>query len=212
MSAAQTEFNELMDDKERGLGHPEDDDDDARSFLNLSDDEDDDRTPPASTFDPDEAPSRPSMSLARSTIPITRYEANTGPKGVISDAQNFRDSRRIHRTSMRSNSTLPSQAMRAVSLNDATPSEKFGESDEDEDDEGDHDFMRRWRNSRLRELQSGPRDSKLHSRERRQRFWGGLPTVDGMGFLDAVDKSPPGTVVVVYIFDDYVRPAPITSE
>ena len=206
MSAAQNEFNELMRSKEGRLGHPEDDDDDddARSFLNLSDDEDDDATPPASTFDPDEALSRPSTSLARSTIPHTRYGANTGPKGVISDAQNFRDSRRIHRISIRSNSTLPSQVLSPVSPSAPSPSEKIAESDEEEDGEDDHDFMRKWRKSRLKDLKSGARESKMHSRERSKRFWGGFTIVDGSGYLDAVDGSPPDTVVVVYIFDDYV--------
>ena len=209
MSAAQDEFNELMRDKERRTAHPEDNDDsdDAQSFLNLSDDDDgdNDTTPPASTIDPNDGASRPSVSLARNTIPSTRYGANTGPKGVISDAQNFRDSRRIHRTSMRSNSSLPAQAGGArYSPNAIGGSEKITESDGDEDEEEDHDFMRKWRKSRLRELRNGARESKMHSRERSKRLWGGLTTVDENGYLDAVDKSPSDVVVVVYIYDDYV--------
>src|ERR1700761_62461 len=135
---AEQEFNELMRDKARRNGHPEDDEndsDDARSFLNLSDDDDD--TPVASNFDNDDdnGPRRSSTSMARSTIPLTRYEANTGPKGVISDAQNFRDSKRIHRISMRSNSTLPSQAPGRVSPPSHTPisEEKLAESDEEDE-------------------------------------------------------------------------------
>lgn len=208
MSGAQQEFNELMRDKERRTAHPQDDDEDARSFLNLSDDEeeeDNDPTPPASHFDHDDTASRPSMGLSRSTIPVTRYGANTGPKGVISDAQNFRDSRRIHRTSMRSNSTLPSQALASISPNATTPSEKLdGLGEDDEDDENDEDFMQQWRRNRLSELHRGACDSKMHSRGRSKRMWGGLTTVDGSGYLDAVDQSPPDTVVVVYIYDDYV--------
>ena len=202
MSAARDEFNELMRDKVRREGHPEDDDD-ARSFLNLSDD--DDATPPASQADPDEDAPRPSISTIRSTstIPTTRYGANTGPKGVISDAQNWRDSRRIHRTSMRSTASLASQAHNALSLRDHTPAEKFAESDEDEDDHDD-DFMHKWRQSRLKEMQSSKFDSKMHSRERSRRLYGGLTTVDGGGYLDAVDKSPPSTVVIVYIYDNEV--------
>jgi hypothetical protein len=100
-TSAQEEFNELMRNKERRTAHPEDADSDARSFLNLSDD-DNDRTPPASNYDPDENLPRSSTSTARNIIPRTRYGANTGPKGVISDAQHFRDSQRNHRTSLRS--------------------------------------------------------------------------------------------------------------
>ncbi|KAK3721518.1 hypothetical protein LTR37_003074 [Vermiconidia calcicola] len=202
MSAAQNEFNELMRDKERRTAHPEDgnDSDDARSFLDLSDDEDNDTTPQASHIDPDEAQSRSSTSLARHTIPLTRYGANTGPKGVISDAQNFRDSQRNHRMSMRSNSTLPSQINGGDSI---AVSEKHSESDEDDDFEEDDNFMRRWRKSRLREMQKGKPESNMQSRERSKRLWGGMATVDGNGYLDAVDRSSPDTVVVVYIYDDY---------
>ncbi|KAK1058747.1 hypothetical protein LTR12_002595 [Friedmanniomyces endolithicus] len=207
MSAAQDEFNELMRDKERRAQHPEDDESDARSFLNLSDedDDDDDATPPASQFDPDEAPSRPSTSN-RPTIPLTRYEANTGPKGVIADAQHFRDSRRQHRVSVRSSSTLASQVQGGMSLHDSpqtSTNEKLQESDEEEEEDTlDDDFMQRWRSSRLREMQRGGRDSKMHSRRPSRRMWGSLATVDGEGYLDAVDKSPADTVVVVYIYDD----------
>lgn len=207
MASAQDEFNELMRDKERRTQHPDDDDsDDARSFLNLSDD-DDDATPVGSTADPDDYAPRASMSSARHTIPLTRYEANTGPKGVISDAQNFRDSRRSHRISMRSNSNLPSsQAPGGVSPPQVPISEeKISESDEDLDDwDDDSAFMKKWRKSRLRELQNGATDSKLHSREKSRRLWGGLTTVDGNGYLDALERSPRDGVVVVFIYDDYV--------
>jgi len=203
MSAAQDEFNELMRNKERRTQHPEDDDDDSRSFLNLSD-EDDDATPPASQADPDEAPPRPSLS-SRHTIPLTRYEANTGPKGVIADAQAFRDSRRQHRVSMRSTSTLASQMRNGLSLQDQQNNEKVQQSDEEEEDELDDDFMKQWRSSRLREMQrGGTRDSKMHSRRPSRRMWGSVVAVDGEGYLDAVDKSPADTVVIVYIYDDYV--------
>lgn len=210
MSAAQNEFNELMRDKGRRTAHPEDEDeDDARSFLNLSDDDDDDddRTPPASNADPDEdILPRASTSSARHTIPLTRYGANTGPKGVISDAQNFRDSRRQHRMSMRSNQTLPAQVPHALAGAHWHAGEKqLSDADEeDEDGEDDQDFMSRWRQSRLRELQNGGHESRMHQRARSGRFWGGLATVDGQGYLDALEKSGPDTVVAVYIYDDYV--------
>jgi hypothetical protein len=208
MASAQDEFNELMRDKERRTQHPEDEDsDDARSFLNLSDDEDNDATPVGSTADPDDYAPRASMSSARHTIPLTRYEANTGPKGVISDAQNFRDSRRNHRVSLRSNSNLATQGPGGVSPPAQMPisEEKIPESDEDlEDWEDDSAFMKKWRKSRLKELQNGAFDSKLHSREKSKRLWGGLTTVDGNGYLDALEHSPKDGVVVVFIYDDYV--------
>lgn len=156
MSAtAQAEFNELMRDKHHRTTHPEDD---ARSFLNLSDDDDDDDdlSPPAP-----EATLRPSMSSLRSTtIPRTRYGANTGPKGVISDAQHFRDSRRQHhRTSVNGTHGLAGH-VNGLSLKEARPVvEERGDEEElleeDEEDDMDDDFMRRWRASRLQQLQGG---------------------------------------------------------
>nr|OQO27684.1 hypothetical protein B0A51_04450 [Rachicladosporium sp. CCFEE 5018] len=202
---AQAEFNDLMRDKSHRSNHPEDDNDDARSFLNLSDD-DEDRTPPASIQDPDEYIPRASMSSGRPTIPRTRYGANTGPKGVISDAQNYRDSQRVHRTSLRSTSTLPQHIGQKLSRREQILEEKRGEED-DEDDEfgledGDGEFMSKWREGRLKELQGGGFESKMHSRVRQRRLYGAMVTVDGDGYLEAVEGSGGDTVVVVYIYDD----------
>nr|OQO23493.1 hypothetical protein B0A51_08933 [Rachicladosporium sp. CCFEE 5018] len=204
---AQAEFNDLMRDKSHRSHHPEDDNDDARSFLNLSDD-DEDRTPPASIQDPDEYVPRASMSSGRPTIPRTRYGANTGPKGVISDAQNYRDSQRVHRTSLRSTSTLPQHIGQKLSRREQILEEKRGEND-DEDDEfgledGDGEFMSKWREGRLKELQGGGFESKMHSRVRQRRLYGAMVTVDGDGYLEAVEGSGGDTVVVVYIYDDIV--------
>lgn len=235
--SARAEFDELMRPKGRRSAHPDDDDD--RSFLHLSDDDDDEPEPSAAP------PPRPSTNLSRSNIPTTRYDANTGPKGVIADAQNFRDSQRQHRSSLRTSSALSRAQQGGYSNSNSnsngygygynsgghvgrqspgtfSTSEKLSEAAEDADgldddddeldDEGadDGEFMHKWRMTRLQELQMGgtaAAASKAHSRERggSRRLWGGLATVDGGGFLDAVDRCPPGTVVVVYIYDDYVR-------
>lgn len=207
-TAAQDEFNELMRDKERRTAHPEDADSDARSFLNLSDDDESDaaRTPTTTTFD-NEAPPRASTSSARHVIPRTRYGANTGPKGVISDAQHFRDSQRNHRTSLRS-LVPPSQAPAAEEpqrhwTQDPRGLEKLDEDEDLVDEDAEDGFMAKWRQGRLKELQSGGGyESSLHNSGRSRRAYGGLTTVDGEGYLDAVEKSPAGTVVVVYIYDD----------
>ncbi len=208
-SSAQDEFNELMRDKEHRSTHPEDhdDDEDARSFLNLSDDDEDrngssNLTPTASHGD-----TAPRASLAKSTIPTTRYEANTGPKGVISDAQAFRESQRSRRISLQSSSRTLQQPVPAAAP--AVISEKHEDSDGELDEVEDSSFMREWRASRLREMQqngNSGRESKMHQREKSRRLpiFGSLTTVDGNGYLDAVEKSPVDTVVVVYIYDDYV--------
>lgn len=208
-TAAQDEFNELMRDKERRTAHPEDVDSDARSFLNLSDD-DNDRTPPASNYDPDENLPRSSTSTARNIIPRTRYGANTGPKGVISDAQHFRDSQRNHRTSLRSligtqPPVVEEPAQQRHWTQDPTALEKLEEGDDGlDDEEADESFISRWRQGRLKELQNGGYESGIHKSGKSRRSYGGLTTVDGEGYLDAVEKSGPHTVVIVYIYDDMV--------
>ncbi|EME48010.1 hypothetical protein DOTSEDRAFT_69817 [Dothistroma septosporum NZE10] len=202
MSAAQDELNELMRDKERKVTHPEDDNDDGRSFLNISDDEDGVRAASSGHIDPDAEAPRASTSSFRSTIPTRRYGANTGVKGVISDAQDFRDARRVQRMSLRNSTTL-SYPTYSRSPDGRQPIEKLEEGAEDDlEDEGE--FMHKWRQGRLREMQNGTRNSKMHLGSGiNRRLYGGLATVDGEGYLDAVDNSGPTTIVVVYIYDDY---------
>jgi hypothetical protein len=195
MAAAKDEFSELMRNKDRRTRHPEDDD--ARSFLNMSDEDDNDVTPPATAVQ--DAP-----RSSTSTIPSRRYGANTGPKGVISDAQDYRDSRRSQRSSMRSTSSF---AAHTSNLKDIPTMEKsIDEGDEHElDPDDENSFMKKWRQSRLRELHHGLKSSKLHENGSKTRLFGKLTMVDPDGYLDAVEGSGPDTVVIVYIYDDYVR-------
>lgn len=103
--------------------------------------------------------------------------------------------------SMRNSPNLAAPTQTLSMKERATPEKVVEEEEEDlEDDE----FMQAWRQSRLKEMQSGPRDSYMHRNGQQRRLFGGLTTVDGEGYLDAVDNSPADTVVIVYIFDDYV--------
>ena len=147
------------------------------------------------------------MSLARNTIPNTRYGANTGPKGVISDAQNFRDSQRQHRRNQSSTAFHPAPPQQAP------PPSIPKVMDEEQDIEDDDEFMESWRRSRLQKLQNGSYQSEMHQNRKRGRLWGSLQVVDAEGYLEAVDGSGSDTVVVVYIYDDTVRLAlPIRSD
>ncbi|EGP90343.1 unnamed protein product [Zymoseptoria tritici ST99CH_1A5] len=191
MSAAENEFQELMRDKSHRKNHP-DDDSDARSTFLFADDEEDETPRPSIATE-----SRPSVSLARNKIPSKRYGANTGPKGVISDAQDWRDSVRKERSSI----SLRRYGGQQNGF-EPTLSQPLSEEDEDEEFE-DEDFMQRWRKSRLTEMKSGPRTSKLHQNSQNRTIYGGLTAVDAEGYLDAVDNSPSDIVVVVYIYDEY---------
>ena len=264
MSAAQTEFDQLTSDKSRRTTHH-----DARSFLNISDGEDDDEDahrrnrgrdnnnnndndndadPRVSRDNPSDYFPPTTLTRPRHSIPPTRYAANTGPKGVISDAQNFRESCRQYRRSQHQRPTAAPGARRPppshfatttytssadrdpLSTSDAPANHGTRDDDNDEDDDDrngngddadaipseDEDFMHHWRRRRLHEMQSsragggggGGGGGKTQMRERPRRLWGGLATVDGKGYLDAVDGSGPDTVVIVYIYDDYVSRAP----
>ncbi|KAM0700488.1 hypothetical protein Q7P35_012209 [Cladosporium inversicolor] len=187
-TAAQDEFNELMRDKERRTTHPEDANSDARSFLNLSDDDDNDRTPPASNYDPDE------------NLPRARAQA---PPATSSRAPAMRN----HRTSLRSlvgaQQPVVEEPPQRHWTQEPSALEKLEEGDDGLDDEEmDEGFISRWRQGRLKELQNGAYESGIHKSGKSRRSYGGLTTVDGEGYLNAVEKSGPSTVVIVYIYDD----------
>ncbi|KAF2863256.1 thioredoxin-like protein [Piedraia hortae CBS 480.64] len=152
MSAAQDEFDQLMRSGQHRLKRTQSDDECSNSEEGAS---------------PEITTAQQRVGKSRDKIPKTRYQANTGPKGVISDAQDYADSRQRTQNGTRAC-----------------------------DSKDDDDFMRKWRIGRLQELRSG-RKAEIEPRQ-----WGGMPTVDGERYLEAVDQSPSGTVVVVFIFDD----------
>ena len=154
-------------------------------------------------------------SLASSTVtyhlPRTHYDANTGPKGVITDAQSFNQAKKSSFRKTLSaftnhaqlHFTPPSRGRKVSPLapedNSASPhpgSTELGVSDEE-------DFMRQWRENRLQEL-----SNKSSAAQRRQspskRSWGTFDEVDATGYLDAVEKVGGEVVVVVCIYDPEV--------
>jgi len=186
-TAAQDEYNNLFRDKSRRTAHPEDD---AASFLDdNSDDDSGARTPTASSSP---------QPTGNYKIPTTRHQSNTGPKGVITDAQAYRDAARSRPSMTASRTSL--QQLPEVE----TPHWNLQE-DIDEELEDD-DFMQEWRKQRLAAMSGA---SKVLGGRRRERsanrtHFGGIVPVDGPGFLEAVDGSGSVTVVVVFIWDDRV--------
>lgn len=180
-------------------------------------------------------PSRPSHAYSRSRtyLPNQRHYNNTGPKGVIADAQAFKEARFAHaRQSLSSNrgaavnlaaqpyienlsnglGHLPSQA-EADEEEDDEVMRQLEEEFEGLDEEGDEDdeFMQQWRLARLQELRG---KSVIASNRAAERFgigrsaklaYEGLTAVDGEGFLEVVDGSPRSVVVIVFVWDDLVR-------
>lgn len=124
-------------------------------------------------------------------------DANTGPKGVIADAQAFEREKRGGRSATYERTVLldlpkrqrPSADGRRSRSRSAAKEERDDESDDDDDDDG----VRAWRESRRRELQGQTRPGA--------RGYEGLRVVDAMGYLDAIEEAG-DAVVVVYIYGD----------
>ncbi|KAI9894314.1 MAG: hypothetical protein M1814_003070 [Vezdaea aestivalis] len=128
-------------------------------------------------------------------VPRTKFNANTGPKGVIADAQSFEATRRRNKQRRRS----PAQAVRAaVSLG----RRKSPTPDSEDEELGDEDFLSRWRKGRMTELRDNPDAVRTRRQSPSQRRWGRVQTVDAVGYLDAIEKVGRDTTVVVCIYDE----------
>lgn len=141
------------------------------------------------------------------TLPNTTHYANTGPKGVIADAQNFH---RAKKSSFRNRlSTFAgnfasfkppsSNVLSAENKKDTNSSDHSDLSDVD----SDSDFMANWRAQRMQELSA--QGSGYNSAGRRvspsRRTWGALTEVDANGYLDAIEKVSAEDIVIVMIYD-----------
>ena len=155
-------------------------------------------------------------------LPTQTHHANTGPKGVIADAQSFaRAKQTTFRQRLASFATNLTSNGKSTAVSTADPARKadkrksiFGtspksttsssNSDADNialsDDEADSEFMRTWRAPRLQELSSASSQS-AYQRKPSQRSWGTFQEVDANGYLDAIEKVSDDTYVVVMIYD-----------
>lgn len=206
MSSAQDEFNNLIQANQASpRGHPED-----RSDSPASTDDDHDTTA-ADQYELSDADSdfadyhrskKDNAMVSRTatyTVPSTVFEANTGPKGVIADAQSFERARKkSFRRTLLSAAGLDANSklfgFGGNSGNNITgPASSQGSSPSDEDEE----FMRRWRESRLQELQERGQRRPSPSK----RVYGRVDAVDAEGYLNAIERVASDTVVVVCIYD-----------
>jgi len=132
------------------------------------------------------------------------YNENTGPKGVIADARAFEREKRLRskHTYVRTEGMVLPKMQHLEEQHDKSRTVNENSTDENLEDEED-DFVRSWREKRGVELKSGGRQN-MHPARRRGRY-GTMKTVDPLGFLDAVEKCPRNTIVLVYVFDEEVR-------
>lgn len=193
-TAAQDEFNELLRDKDRETRHPEDRHDDSDISEPESAGAADDYL---EKIDTDDELDLPKDMRSNYYMPSMRSEANTGPKGVIADAQAFEQAKKqARRFTWKKNASPPT-------YNATAWHDKDGASSEDENEDS---FMKEWRAARLRELQNVGQKIRSRTNSPSRRIYGNFPLVDAEGYLDAVDKSSPDTTVVVYIFNHHVSP------
>ena len=192
-TAAQEEFEGFYKHNQSSKlkGHPDDRDSSDTDSTTLNEDE--------KPWTPSISPSIPTTTYLPNS---TQFDANTGPKGVIADARSFETAKK---RSFRQ--TLYDFSSKATG--GASPSKKWREkskspSPDMSTDEEEDEFMRTWRASRLDELASMSRDIRTRRQSPSQRTYGSLVTVDPSGYLDAVEKVPSYTTVVVLIYDDEV--------
>lgn len=221
---AHEEAERYLSHREHHTSHPEDGDD------NSQDSSDDERKssidayhsdPGTDDDDDNTAANMATMTSTRTTyhLPTQTHYANTGPKGVIADAQSFARAKQStfrqrlasfagNLTSSKPAGTGTATAEKRKSLFGTSPKSTSSDSENLSlsDEEADSEFMRSWRANRLAELssQTGQSQAAYNSQRKQfpsQRTWGTFPEVDATGYLDAVEKVSDETVVVVMIHD-----------
>ena len=201
-SSAQDEFDALYSRQKTTLNsHPEDtstssSDHDSTTLHSANDDD--------QTLNVNHVAEMPSAIYH---IPTTaHFDANTGPKGVIADARNFETAKQRsfrHTLQALSNGQSPPLFGKQKKPAYDFSREKSTSPDNSADDEED-EFMRTWRANRLDELASMSKNLRTRRKSPSQRKYGTLIAVDPSGYLDAVEKVPTDTIVVVLIYDDEV--------
>lgn len=202
MSSAQDEFNQILQhNRDKFSVHPEDRNNSSDRDSDSSNDDDDDgqhiSNPPSNDEDNDSTMRSRTGSYR---VPNTVYDANTGPKGVIADAQAFERARKqSFRKTLGGTQGISDDANL---LNNSPPPD--GTSAKDSDDEESR-FMRKWRESRMQKLQS----QTFRRSSPRRRVYGTVDVVDAAGYLDAIEKVTSDTVVVVCVYDPEVIYLPL---
>jgi hypothetical protein len=217
---AQEEADRLFSHEEHYTSHPEDrlhhDGTSSHSSHSYNQKNSDDYYVTSEKDNNDDEDTLHSMTTTTTTtttatyrLPTTHFNANTGPKGVISDAQSFN---RAKKSSFRNtlaaftngtHSAL-SYSSRSLKASDSNKENRLADNSDSELGASDEeDFMRQWRENRLKELTStGSAAQRRQSPSK--RVWGTFDDVDANGYLDAVEKVPGDAIVVVCIYDPLV--------
>ena len=213
---AREEADRYFSHRDHPTSHPEDRDDDSRHSSDQHTEPAFDQSDPGTDNDDDNMVTKTSTRPAYH-IPTQTHYANTGPKGVIADAQSFQRAKqttfrqRIASFGRNLTGNKPAESTTATTgksdkIKHSSRSPKSTTSDSDSlslsDDEADSEFMKTWRANRLQELsQSQSQYSSQRRQSPSQRTWGTFVEVDANGYLDAIEKASEDSVVVVMIHD-----------
>ncbi|PSR94210.1 phosducin [Coniella lustricola] len=135
-------------------------------------------------------------------LPPASFDAGraTGVKGVIADARNFENAKKSSKWSEKMRNAR--RSVIGLTSMITTSDAKSNDSDEHSSEEDDESFLRQWRESRRRELESEDRSNVRNRRTSPSvRTYGRLEEVDAMGYLDAIEKVSRETNVVVFVYD-----------
>jgi hypothetical protein len=217
-TVAQEEADRFFSQKDHHPSHPEDrldqDSNSSESSNSYNQKYSNDYHANSEKYNNDDEDTLHSMTTTKTTatyrLPTTRFNANTGPKGVISDAQSFNQAKK---STFRSTPAAFSNGTHSAFSYSSQPREVYDSnkenslSDNSDSELGvseEEDFVRQWRENRLKELAS--RGSAAQRRQSpSKRIWGTFDDVDANGYLDAIEKVPNDAIVVVCIYDPLVR-------
>ena len=215
---AREEADRYFSHRERSTAHPEDRDQDSIQFSDDQAEPDYENVSDPGTDD-DTIGNMATMTSTKTTyhLPTQTHHANTGPKGVIADAQSYNRAKqttfRQRLASFANNLTYNGKSAAGTTVTEKKDKRRTGmfgtspksttssdsESHAISDDEADSEFMQTWRANRLQELSSNSRSA--YKRQPSQRSWGTFQDVDANGYLDAIEKVSDDTYVVVMIYD-----------
>ncbi|KAI9831342.1 MAG: hypothetical protein M1819_005116 [Sarea resinae] len=194
-SAAEIEAAALFNQKETVSHHPEDSD----SSLDLSESEKEVETE-KKNIRGTRASQVPAMPSSDYHLPSNKFQANTGPKGVIADAHAFEQAKR-DQLRVRQSRTSGRNDVESGAFTFFSEKNNVRETSSSPDEHHEQSFLQTWRENRLKELKTGP-DPRTRRQSPSKRRYRTLETVDAAGYLDAVEKVPADTTVVVCISDD----------
>ncbi|EQK99389.1 hypothetical protein G6O67_001382 [Ophiocordyceps sinensis] len=202
MAAAAAQEDLISSNTHRETLHPEDRDD---PDSNPRDDADDDETAYRNAHI--DAAMRMPTASSELKLPPASFDSGcaTGVKGVIADARAFQTARRskwIDRAKSARRSILGMAGVVANGSRSESETDEDARSTPGVEDSDEEAFLRQWRESRRRELET---DANQAIRSRRTspsvRIYGRLDQVDAMGYLDAIEKVNRETKVVVFVAD-----------